>query len=74
LKKGVESCQEVTEQVLAAKGPVWDEARAKVEAKWAGRLPQDRAEIVFVRTVEQRLLMLSDSPVMRQAVLSVGIK
>ena len=73
MKKGVESCQEVTEQVLAAKDPVRDEARAraKVEAEWADHLPQDRAEIVFVRSVEQQRLMLSDSRVMQQAVLNV---
>ncbi len=44
----------MTEQALAAKGPVRDavKARVKVEAKWADHLQLDRAEIVFVRTVE----------------------
>jgi len=69
LQKGWILCQEVTVQVLAAKGPVrdvvWAEARAKVEAEWAGRLQQDRAEIASVRNAEQQLLMLSDSLVMR---------
>ena len=62
----------MTEQVLAAKGPVWDAARAK--AKWAGRSLQDRAEIVFVRSVEQRLLMLSDSRVTQEVAPSAGLK
>ena len=57
------------EQVLPVRGPaqdvIWDEAKARVEAEWAGRLLQDRAEAVFVRNVEQRLLMLPDSLVMR---------
>ena len=49
----------MTVQVLAAKGPVrdvvWDEAkaRAKVEAEWVGRSPQDRAEVVYARTAQQ---------------------
>ena len=57
----------MTVQGLAARVPaqvgVWDEAR--VEAGWAVRLPQGRAEVVSVRNAEQRLLMLPDSPVMR---------
>ena len=54
-------------QVLADKVPVRDVAKAKarVEAGWAGRLPQDRAEVVSVRNAEQRLDMLPDSLVMR---------
>jgi len=62
----------VTEQVLAAKGPGRDEVRAK--AKWAGRLLQDRAEIVFVRSVEQRLLMLSGSRVTQEVAPNAGLK
>ena len=62
-------------QVLAAKGPVrdvvWAEARARVEAEWVVHLQQGRAEIVSVRTAEQRLLMLLDSLVMQKVVLSV---
>ena len=65
----------MTVQVLVAKGPaqdvVWDEAKVRVKAEWVDRLPQGRAEVVSVRTVEQQLLMLSDSLVMRKAVLSV---
>jgi len=57
------------EQVLAVKelvqDVVLDEAKAKVGAEWADHLQQDRAEIVFARTVEQRLLMLPDSLAMR---------
>jgi hypothetical protein len=70
----------VTVQVLAAKGPaqdvVWDEVRgkARVEAGWADRLQQDRAEIVSARTAEQRLLILLDNLAMRRVVLSVEQK
>ncbi len=60
-------------QGLAARVPaqaaVWVEA--KVEAGWADHLPQDRAEVVSVQTVEQRLLILLDSLVMQQAVQNV---
>jgi len=69
LKKGNILCQEVTVQVLAAKGPaqdvVWAEARARVEAEWVARLQQGRAEVASVRNAEQRLLMLPDSLVMQ---------
>jgi len=50
---------------------VWDEARARVEAEWAGHLQQGRAEIVSVQTAEQLPLMLPDSLVMQEAVLNV---
>ncbi len=63
------------EQAQLAKGPaqagVWVEARARVEAEWADLLPQGQAEVVSVRTAEQRLLMLPDNLVMQEAVLSV---
>ena len=61
----------MTVQVLAVKGQardvVWAEAKvkARVEAEWAGRLQQGRAEVAYVQNAEQRLLMLSDSLVMR---------
>ena len=42
-----------------------DRVKVRVEAGWAARLQQDRVENVFVRTAEQRLLMLSDSLVMQ---------
>jgi len=75
LQKGWILCQEVMVQGLLVKGPaqdvVWGKARARVEAGWAGRLQQGRAEVVSVRTVEQRSLMLQDSLVMQRAVLSV---
>jgi len=65
-------------QVLAAKGPaqdvVWDEVRARVEAGWADRLQQGRAEIASVRSAEQRLLILLDSLAMQRVVLSVEQK
>ena len=60
------------------KGParvgLWVEAEPKVGAGWVGHLRQGRAEIVSVRTVEQRSLMLQVSLVMRKAVLSVEQK
>jgi len=59
----------VTVQGLPARVPaqagVWVEGKAKVEAEWADHLQQGRAEIVSVRTAEQRLLMLPDSHVMQ---------
>jgi len=65
----------VTVQVLVAKGPaqagVWVEAKGKVEAGWADRLRQDRAEIVSVRVAEQQFLMLPDSPVTQEAAPNV---
>jgi len=68
----------VTVQGLAVRVPVvdgvWAEARAKVEAEWADHFPQGRAEVVSVRTVEQRSPMLQDSLVMRKAVLNVARK
>ena len=78
MQKGWILCQEVTVQVLVVKDPaqagVWAKARARVEAEWVDHLRQGRAEIVSVRTVEQRLLMLQDSLVMQKAVLSVERK
>jgi len=75
LQKGWILCQEVMEQGLRARVPaqagVWVEAKAKVEAGWADRLLQGRAVIAYVRTAEQRLLMLQDSLVMQKVVLSV---
>lgn len=63
----------MTEQVLAAKGPVRDEARAKakVEAEWVGRLRQDQAEIVFVQSVGIKNCILLDKHVIRKAALNV---
>ena len=69
MQKGWILCQEAMVQVLVAKGlaqdVVWDEAKVRAEAEWAGRLQQDRAEVVFVRNAEQRLDILSGSLVMR---------
>jgi len=68
-------CQEEMEQGRAVRdrvaAEVWDEGKARVEAEWVDRLPQDRVEIVSVQTAEQRLLMLPDSLVMQKAVLNV---
>ena len=69
MQKGWILCQEVTVQVLAAKGlaqdVVWDEVKVKAEAEWVDRLLEDQAEVVSVQNVEQRLLMLPDSLVTR---------
>ena len=54
-----------------ARVEVWVEVKAKAEAGWADHLQQVRAVIAYVRTAGQRLLMLSDSLVMQQAVLNV---
>ena len=56
---------------VPAQAGAWVEVRARVEAEWADHLQQGRAEIVSVRTAEQRLLMLLDSLVMQKVVLSV---
>ena len=65
----------MTVQALWAKGPAqdvaWVEAKARVEAGWADHLPQDRAEVVSVRTAEQQFLMLPDSPVTQEAAPNV---
>ncbi len=58
-------------QVLAVKAQEQAEAKVRVEAKWVGRLQQDRVEIVSVQAAEQRLGMLPGSLVMRKAVLNV---
>ena len=62
-------------QALAVRVPaqaeVWVEARVRVEAEWVALLQQDRAEIVSVRTAEQRPLILPDSLVMQKAVRNV---
>jgi len=78
LQKGWILCQEVMVQGLLVKGlvqaGVWVEARAKAEAEWVDHLQQGRAEVVSVRTAEQRLLMLQDSLAMQRVVLSVERK
>jgi hypothetical protein len=67
-------------QVLAVRVPAQDvvwvqaEARAGVEAGWADRLQQGRAEVVSVQNAERRLLMLQDNLVMQKAVRSVERK
>jgi hypothetical protein len=50
---------------------VWVEVEAKVEAEWAGHLRQGQVVIAYVRTAEQRSLMLQGSLVMQKAVLNV---
>ena len=66
----------MTVQGLAARVPaqvgVWDEAR--VEAGWAVRLPQGRAEVVSVRNAEHELPMLRGSPAMKKTVENVEAK
>ena len=71
-------CQEATVQDLLVKDPaqgvVWAEAKAGVEAGWEGHLQQGQAEIVSVRTAEQRSLILLDSLVIQKAVQNVERK
>jgi len=40
---------------VAAQAAAWgeDRAKAKVEAEWVGRSPQDRAEVVYARAAQQ---------------------
>ena len=68
-------CQEETVQgPLArdlAQDVARDEDRAEVEEEWAGLSQLVRVEIVSVRNVEQRLLMLRDSLVIQEAVRNV---
>ena len=78
LQKGWILCQEVTVQARQVKDPAqvvgWDEARARVEAGWVDHLQQGRAEIVYALAAEQRLLMLQDSLVIKEAVQIVEQK
>jgi hypothetical protein len=57
LQKGWILCQEEMVQALqardAAQAVVWDEGKAKVEAEWVGRTPQDRVAVVYVRNAQQ---------------------
>ncbi|MBE9520483.1 MAG: hypothetical protein IME97_05075 [Proteobacteria bacterium] len=53
MQKGWILCPEEMVQGLQAKVAAWGEAKAKVEAEWVGRSPQDRAEIVYARTAQQ---------------------
>ncbi len=50
---------------------VWAEDRIRVEAGWVDHLLQGQVEVVSVQTAEQWLLILPDSPVMQEVVLSV---
>jgi len=54
-----------------AQDVVWAEVRARVEVGWVVHLQQGRAEIVSAQAAEQRLLMLLDSLVIKEAVQSV---
>jgi len=77
LQKGWLLCQEemVQDRLAGVPEQAGAEARVKakvkVEAGWAGHSPQGRAEIAYVQTAEQQSLILPDSPVMQEAVLSV---
>ena len=54
-----------------AQAAVWVRVKARVEAGWADHLQQGRAEIVSVRTAEQRPLMLQGSLAIQEAVPNV---
>jgi len=62
-------------QALQARVPaqagVWVEARARVEAEWAGRSPQGRAEIVYAPTVATRSRTSPDNPAIKNPALNV---
>ena len=57
---------------VPAQAGVRVKARARVEAEWADRLPQDRAAVVYARTVEQQSLMLPGSLVMQKVAQNVA--
>ena len=62
-------------QGLQAKVPaqagVWVEAKARVEAEWAVRLPLDRVEIVYAQVAAIQSLMLQGNLVMQKVVQNV---
>jgi hypothetical protein len=55
----------------AAQAAVCGEGKAKVEAEWVDRSPQDRAEVVYARTAQQSSLMLPGSLVIQEVVQNV---
>ena len=56
----------------AVPAEVWVEDR--VEAGWAGRSPQDQAEIVFVQNVAIRFRILLDNRVIKKTAQSAARK
>ena len=62
--RGGIKCREEMEQDRAAV-EAWGEAKDKAEEEWEGHSPQGRAEIVYVRNVEQQSPTLPDSPAIR---------
>ena len=56
---------------VPAQVAVWADVPEVAEAEWADRLQQGQAEIAYVRTAEQRSLILPGSLVMQKAVLNV---
>jgi hypothetical protein len=56
---------------VPAQAGAWVEVRAGVEAEWADHFQQDRVEVVYARTVEQRSPILLDSLVMQKVVQNV---
>jgi hypothetical protein len=55
----------------AAQAAAWGEGKARVEAEWEDRSPQDRAEVVYARTAQQSSLMLPGSLVIQEVVQNV---
>ena len=53
---------------------VWDAAKDKAEEEWEDHLPQGRAEIAYVRSVEQRFLTLLDSRVIKGTAQSAALQ
>jgi len=44
---------QVLQAKVAAQAAAWGKAKAKVEAEWVDRSPQDRVEVVYARTAQQ---------------------
>jgi len=55
----------------AAQAAAWGEGKARVEAEWVDHSPQDRAEVVYARTVQQSSLMLPGSLAIQEVVQNV---
>jgi hypothetical protein len=70
-QKGEALCQEKIQQGQPVKNPKQVALAARVEAEWVGRLPQDRAETVYVSVVVAQCLTRLDSHVIKEVVLNV---
>ena len=55
----------------AVQAVVWDEGKAKAEAEWVDRTPQDRVVVVYVRNARQYYLMPLANLAMHEVVQDV---